>query len=1006
MANWKLIPEPSGVTIERTSWLDSRNFFAVDASGSTAWNSVLDHERDFVNAVRKHPDDQIARWGGSCDTPTKDFKKVHWKSDLGGTTPSNILRGAATLQCIRKSDAWFLLTDGQVYDREVNELAELAMEKDVLNVPVVFVITGTRRSTPESTDISVGISFFANSQDTLILFKEVETGRIYIIAAKGCFAPLASASSRNLSSWRDLAKFKNEKDFFDYCETLDISVPKYEARKNLPSGVNLGPEWEKAHGGPVYVDLDSLLQAGVLSDEDAFHLLAEEAFNSLSVAYKTRRRIADLRPFVAAQKVQQITPQLEDVSGAATIISQMAESGVTPDEKKQLQEQLREAHTRNRKRYQSVLETFSSSVTAQRVRKRNQLVDAALRQLSEIEAAGFTAEILARSSNRARRAAVVSPDTTLSLANLNFDVPSYKGFCLVCCGEQEVMSICLKVLDPADMSANTTDFALNFPLAAGTSPSNLNLISSQNICFQCALLGPSGLSIYKERLAAIIPTLAYEGSNKKYINEQLYLALTTGLKTGASGVSQLFMAILEQTIKIRPWAGAAIEGSNWSVDEQNEAVQRRATFQWMISTMLEHTRCRETFSELGEWVLYPKALEWAARDFEEQGLSSFAITYPVSGFLQLLSFGRKAGAFSEKLNRSMKMVRVLYSVTSIFLARLLKEGSDATAWHQGYLDMVYKEFNAKLVPKDLGGTESLITAPDQFWPHLCTCLSGDLELLANWTAEDKQKVMTRIQVLIFWLIYYQKGHSSAQTFFTNAKHDHPIATAVFNPSIPLPESLAHAILLSPFLGNEDERLIDPEAASLHSGFAPFATPFGPSVLHCAYERCNAIFIPSTEGPLDQLQIEEIRKARAEHLIKAFGIQGRFETNQTGLPEATSTPKPPSSTHYNMHISIARTWATLSRDERQVIVAAGFWSQPMENFVAAVRRNICEGYRGDIFSAAQDRDIREVLPSFFQVLREALRRRGEDGEDVTVYEHQFEENKMELKVRYEMEGLGR
>lgn len=59
----------------------------------------------------------------------------------------------ATLERIRKSDAWFLLTDGQVFDREVNELAELAMEKGVLNVPVGFVITGCRGSTPETTDI-------------------------------------------------------------------------------------------------------------------------------------------------------------------------------------------------------------------------------------------------------------------------------------------------------------------------------------------------------------------------------------------------------------------------------------------------------------------------------------------------------------------------------------------------------------------------------------------------------------------------------------------------------------------------------------------------------------------------------------------------------------------------------------------------------------------------------------------------------------------------------------
>ena len=80
------------------------------------------------------------------------------------------------------------------------------------------------------------------------------------------------------------------------------------------------------------------------------------------------------------------------------------------------------------------------------------------------------------------------------------------------------MSIYLKVLDHADAAANTTDFAFNFPLAAGSSPANVNIISSQDVCFQCALLGPSGLSIYKEQLAVIIPAMAYQGSNKTYIN--------------------------------------------------------------------------------------------------------------------------------------------------------------------------------------------------------------------------------------------------------------------------------------------------------------------------------------------------------------------------------------------------------------------------------------------------------------------------------------------------------
>lgn len=138
IVGWKHIPEPSDNAVELIPWLASRNFFAVDAFGSTTWNSVLESGRNLVEVVRRHPEDHIAKWGSSCDKPANDISFVTWRADKGGTSPSLILKDVATLERIRKSDAWFLLTDGQVFNREVNEPAELAMGKGVLNVPVVF----------------------------------------------------------------------------------------------------------------------------------------------------------------------------------------------------------------------------------------------------------------------------------------------------------------------------------------------------------------------------------------------------------------------------------------------------------------------------------------------------------------------------------------------------------------------------------------------------------------------------------------------------------------------------------------------------------------------------------------------------------------------------------------------------------------------------------------------------------------------------------------------------
>lgn len=65
------------------------------------------------------------------------------------------------------------------------------------------------------------------------------------------------------------------------------------------------------------------------------------------------------------------------------------------------------------------------------------------------------------------------------------------------------MSIILKSLETVE--ENTTDFALNFPLAAGWSKHNKDMISSQCICFQSALL--LDRSIFQEEVVAKIPAV-------------------------------------------------------------------------------------------------------------------------------------------------------------------------------------------------------------------------------------------------------------------------------------------------------------------------------------------------------------------------------------------------------------------------------------------------------------------------------------------------------------------
>ncbi|KAF2631154.1 hypothetical protein BU25DRAFT_446076 [Macroventuria anomochaeta] len=944
MANWKVAPSNSEESkIEYTPFLECRKYFAVDDSGSTA-GAVLRQERAFVDAFQEsHANvaDVMSLWGSKCDNPTTRFNVVDWRSSHGGTYPSDILKNSAALSTIRKADAWFLLTDGEIYDGDVHRLADLAYDAEILNVPLVFPITGSRGSSPGTANISVGISFFASSHDTLILFKDVQTGKIYVIAGKGCFTELGgSAAAQDLTSWNDLLVFASEVAFFSHCQKSHIKVAKSYSRAKSTGGISL------------------------------------------------------------VQKVEQVAPKLEDRNGAAAVIARMADTTNSDEDRKNLQEQLREAHAGNRRDYQKMIADFSGSAAEQTLSKRNQLVDAALRSLASIEAASYNADIIGRRSNRARRAEVIDSTSTIDTAKLDLEVPSCKGYCLVCCGDQEIMSICFKEANPENKEDNTSDFALNFPLAAGASEKNIDLVSSQNVCFQCALLGPNGTSIYKERLTAIIPTVQYDGSNKKYINDQLYSALTARLATSAAGIAQLFMSILQNVMQTKSWAGAGVNASQTSVDEQHEATQRRKSFQWMLNQLVQNTYTRETFNETGEWVKFQQALSWVTRDFKNHGLASFAVTYPVAGFNSLLALGQHTGAFSNDTVSRLQSARMLHSIVAKYLADLqvyLQRGSGNTGtnrerWKQKYLETIYRDFNGPLVPVDRGDA-SVVDDVESFKQRLSVCV-------AKAPSINDKAVMHRIQILLFWLLFTQRGHCTAQTFFTRISHDEHLAPAVLDLNLSVPPS-EHQNILRSIFAKHDAALINPVQAASHNTLIPFANPFGASVLRCGVPSCAQPFcdiIALRPQVIVPEIVEAIRRARTKHLIDVFGILGRFERCDTGLPERTAAGRPPTSIHTNMHISIVREWVERTQDARRAIVKGG---EARTEFVKDVRKRLCVEGRGNIFNAQIARNIEELLPSFFEALTAALRGEGKSGEDVACYQHNFEGNRLQGKIIWEL-----
>ncbi|KAK6535750.1 hypothetical protein TWF281_000002 [Arthrobotrys megalospora] len=1004
-SSWKLPLSAEECNLRRVPFKDASQLFAVDASGSTS-GRVMTLQQEFTERIySNHGNDQVVMWGSTCDNPIKDISAVPWTNCLGGTDPSKILQNQQALEAIGTSDVWYLLTDGEVWG--VPALTRLALDTSVVSIPTVFVITGSKGNAPSNINISVGIAFYANAPDVMILFKDIATSNLYIIAGKGCFAPLlaggSQASSPDLSSWDHVKALKDEAEFTRVCEEQGIRIPSADSRPSISPGViRLGATWEQANEN-TGIDINLLLTgSGRLEDSELKQLLAEEAFNNLAVACKTRGTVEQLRTFLLNQKHEEIVVKLEDVSEASDIITQLNDQTLASDAREALQRRLRAAHANNRKHYQILLQDGKEQ--RQQVRERNDLVNNALEQLGALSSSNFTAEILDRRSNRAKRAGTVAEAGEVTLTILDLDSPAFRGECRICCGEDEIMSIAIKT--GADVAANTDNFALDFPLAAGRFLSNKELISSQMVCFQCTL-ALNGQSLFREELKTILPTLEFKGGNRKYIESQLFIGLTGGLRTGASGVSQLFMTILDQILCEKGWAGGGNVGSE--ALNNPEVKQRRAMLTWMLTNLLENTSCRETFNSDGPWVTFRQALIWAAKDFRERGVDSWAVGYPLAGFTQLVSFGRQLGSFDHKTVCDLRLAKLLHTVASKYLEQLLREVPRDQAWKQSYLELIYSQFNAPLIPTDKRGSESLVNSPQLFWKFLQNHFPTNSELLAHWDEEDINRAMRRVQMVVFWLVYFQTTHTRAKSFFQNIQTDRPLSIPALDVSSPaLANSAVDPVLLGIFRGE----VTDLETQAFHArhcGSLPlFVTPFGPSVLRCGYSTCAELFVPIDKLPgLSEewtLSHENtLRAGRAAHLIKAFAVHKDFaEESQTGMPTPTTLPIPPKSRHANLHISVARVWARLDKAQRVNIAASK--KDAVDEFVREASYEVYTACRGNVFERVDD-DVRQILPSFLDVLKTAIRVEQGDG-DITEYVIDFDKNKIQLKAKYEMMILAR
>ena len=87
-----------------------------------------------------------------------------------------------------------------------------------------------------------------------------------------------------------------------------------------------------------------------------------------------------------------------------------------------------------------------------------------------------------------------------------------------------------------------------------------------------------------------------------------------------------------------------------------------------------------------------------------------------------------------------------------------------------FLQVIYHEFNAPGVPRDLGRPSTV--SASIFWAMLKKALGPWEEVglfFDSFSRAARWQTASRIQLVIFWALYLQNGHTMPKTFFATIK---------------------------------------------------------------------------------------------------------------------------------------------------------------------------------------------------------------------------------------------
>ena len=626
--------------LKPTPFADATICAAIDISTSTR-GLILSHEALAISTIShqlskdaKHRG-RVLPWSNVAHPVIRLTDSSRLKPSYG-TDPSVLCSNYAFSKALQECSLWFLLTDGQILDEDIERFAQGVAENGLHGTACVVILFGRLPRRPVDLDTSVGVSVFAVAPNCLFLFHDVTDGQVYVLQCKGCFTSMLLESWENPSldsatNWRDLSKI-------NYEDLAHLRVPK-----------------------PIKLDKDDVALAGgeIINMRDLYQDRLDqrsisEIFNNddnmrtVLLTAATRGHTTEVEAWLAKQTSPSRDhfniPRL-DIGGQALFYTRklldLMKTEHPETTKVSLQARLREAHARNWKAFRVSVDEYNQDSA-----QHNIIVGDSLDRLTSTRSGSLASPtilspvsgLVSHSQSQIQRRPVLKTVEPEYLYTTHYRRQpgrrpdrELRRMCALCGAFESPVALLLKKpesgLRTVGLPPPESRAKLAFPLAMGNFPET-DIVSSFVCCDPCSyFVTKVGEAPLNEKIVGAIILTNMDG-NRHLWKSALGLALEH--RFADEDLEMLFLAILYTTLQdvksgdAKPMAATISSALFWTIDQ----IQQTALIPTTLSQSLATPNAELTYAQLAT------VLKGSFLDVSEPNAS--ILKYPVEGFAILV----------------------------------------------------------------------------------------------------------------------------------------------------------------------------------------------------------------------------------------------------------------------------------------------------------------------------------------------------------------------------------